>query len=74
MVISELREKTVLILKRKGTIFGSFLLVNFIGLVAVILNGESGRHSFLPYQFCEKGVASFNLTIACRQPSWLACG
>ena len=50
VVISELRERIVPILKRRGTILGSFLLVNFIMLLAFVLNGQSTRHSFLPYR------------------------
>jgi hypothetical protein len=49
MDVSELRGSIVLILKHRGTILGSFLLVNFIGLLAFVLDGKSTRHPFLPY-------------------------
>ena len=50
MVISELRERIVPILKHRSTILGSFFLVNFIGLLAVVLDGESTGRSLLPYR------------------------
>jgi hypothetical protein len=47
--MSEVRERVVSILKHRGTILGSFLLVNFITLLAFVLHGESTRRRFLSY-------------------------